>query len=56
MAYIASASGTPGSAAGRNPESFSEWLRTPWPEAAEAPGSGGVGEGVGEGRGEDRGL
>lgn len=31
MAHIASVSGTPGSAAGRNPESVSEWLRTPWP-------------------------
>jgi hypothetical protein len=35
-ARTASASEMRGSAAGRNPESFSEWLRTPWWRAAEA--------------------
>lgn len=59
MAHIASVSGTPGSAAGRNPESFSEWLRTPWsgqPRAGLGWGWGGVTGGEGEGSGEERGL
>lgn len=44
MAHIASASGRPGSAEGRNPESVSTWRRKPWP--------GGSGPGAAETRGE----
>lgn len=47
MAHIASASETPGSAAGRNPESFSKWRRKPWRGAAAGLRKGAQSEGQG---------